>query len=958
MKRAAVGGEGYVLDHFNATAVANYLKRFDEAFAATGQPWPHSFFNDSYEVYNADWTPGIFEEFLKYRGYKLEEHMDQLLGYNRDTDYQVLADYRETLGDMLLNNFTRQWTAWAHGHGATTRNQGHGSPANLIDVYAAVDIPEIEGFGLTNFGIRGLRTDPGFFRANYSDFSTLKYASSAAHVTGKPYTSSETFTWLTEHFRTSLSQMKPDLDLMFVAGVNHVFFHGTTYSPREAQWPGWKFYASIDMSPTNSIWRDAPYLMQYIERCQSFLQMGQPDNDLLVYAPFHYAWHKGTGTWKTPLQLFDINTLSDKMPELKNCVGAIEAAGLDCDYISDQLLLTTSFVDGQLQTAAGTRYRGLVVPVSKYMPAATQSHLDALAEQGAKIVYAYDNDALASIGAPAEELRTRLGLRMLRRKNDTGHHYFISNLSAEDVSDYVKLTVDFQSAVLFDPMTGSMSNARIEDGRVYVSLKSGQSVVLQTYGSAVRAGSDYVKTQELNPQTIVGPWTLKFTADTYPAEGLQTYQLEQLQPWQDLDDATGKAMGTGIYETSFEVSPDLHKAAAGGFRLDLGDVRESARVYVNDVLAGCAWSAPFIIDCGNLIREGRNTLRIEVTNLPANRIRQMDADGTVWRIFKDVNILDIVNGSEGSSGVTSYAGWDKMPSGLNSTVRLIPLLKTGDQLMAALTGFTLSDGSHYATYQLTTGSGLPIVRLTAADASGRSFTGFSQTLNADGSATIVMTGLSEDYVVFTAADANGRNYQACLLAKGAYEQKKCVDFTGSDGPECGWNSIAAAAMTGFDAATKLNRYISKKSGVAVTEMFSGLTFTAGMANYYYFYPQYGMMALRDGHIVTDAARGDIALLSYLHGTGDTQYAAADSVVVLAQCEREGEELKVPLHSMNDGYVYRTYSLYSPRHATGVQPMLADRHSDNALYNLQGQRVLTPRRGIYLQRGRKIVVKSQ
>lgn len=51
----------------------------------------------------------------------------------------------------------------------------------------------------------------------------LKYASSAAHIAGKTYTSSETFTWLTEHFRTSLSQCKPDMDLMFVSGVNHMF---------------------------------------------------------------------------------------------------------------------------------------------------------------------------------------------------------------------------------------------------------------------------------------------------------------------------------------------------------------------------------------------------------------------------------------------------------------------------------------------------------------------------------------------------------------------------------------------------------------------------------------------------------------------------------------------------------------------------------------------------------------
>ena len=125
----------------------------------------------------------------------------------------------------------------------------------------------------------------------------LKYAPSAAHICGKPYTSSETFTWLTEHFRTSLSQLKPDIDLMFCAGVNHMFFHGTCYSPKEDTWPGWKFYASIDMSPTNSIWRDAPYFMQYVERCQSFLQWGEPDNDFLVYLPVRDMWQKQRCTY-------------------------------------------------------------------------------------------------------------------------------------------------------------------------------------------------------------------------------------------------------------------------------------------------------------------------------------------------------------------------------------------------------------------------------------------------------------------------------------------------------------------------------------------------------------------------------------------------------------------------------------------------------------------------------------
>lgn len=359
--------------------MANYLQHIDSAFVASKTPYPHTFFNDSYEVYGANWTPNLLTEFEKYHGYKLQDKFPEFL----DGDAVVVSDYRETLGDMLLHNFTEQWTKWANKRGAITRNQAHGSPANLIDCYAAVDIPEIEGFGLTDFGIKGLRKDPGKTRPNFSDLSMLKYAPSAAHITGKKYTSSETFTWLTEHFRTSLSQMKPDMDLMFCAGVNHMFFHGTAYSPKNDTWPGWKFYASVDMSPTNSIWRDAPELMKYITNCQTYLQWGQPDNDFLVYLPVRDMWRKDTKNW---LMQFDIHSMAKKAPEFIKVILDIDKAGFDCDYISDKYLRTCTFKNGMIETAAGTRYKGIIIPGNNIMPSDVIEHISELKSQGAKII--------------------------------------------------------------------------------------------------------------------------------------------------------------------------------------------------------------------------------------------------------------------------------------------------------------------------------------------------------------------------------------------------------------------------------------------------------------------------------------------------------------------------------------------------------------------------------------------
>ena len=668
VKRAAPGGEGLVIDHFDKRAVANYLHHIEEAFERTHTPYPHTFFNDSYEVADATWTPTLFEEFERRRGYKLEDHLPELIGKpftlhpSPFTTHQVLADYRETLGDLLLENFTEQWTAWAHKHGAITRNQAHGSPANLIDCYAAVDIPEIEGFGLSDFGIKGLRTDPGKTRKNDSDYSMFKYAPSAAHVCGKPYTSSETFTWLTEHFRTSLSQLKPDLDLMFCAGVNHMFFHGTCYSPKDDEWPGWKFYASIDMSPTNSIWRDAPYFMQYVERCQSFLQWGQPDNDFLVLLPVRDAWQKNP---RKLLMQFSIHAMGQLMPEFRQTILDIDRAGFDCDYISERLLMGVTYKDGMLETKAGTRYRGLIIPGSGQMPETVKAHIAQLKAQGAHIFYDINANTLRTAARP-EPMKTDCGLKAIRRRNATGYHYFIANLTPDDINTIEPLSVDFKDAVWFNPLNGDITPATFDQHGLVISLRSGESRILQTFNEAHESHESHESHETHRPHettvTVNGPWTLSFTEEAPKVE--KTFALDKLQTWETLDDLAAVTMGTGVYTTHIRLSAKDIKDTTG-WLIDLGDVRESARVYINGVFIGCAWSVPFVLDCKNALKKGDNEIRIEVTNLPANRIADLDRKGVKWRKMEEINVVDI------NYKKTTYNEWEPVPSGLNSEVRLI-----------------------------------------------------------------------------------------------------------------------------------------------------------------------------------------------------------------------------------------------------------------------------------------------
>lgn len=666
VKRPAPGGEGYVMDHLDSAAVAKYIKYFEDKFEAAGNPYPATFFNDSYEIFGADWSPRFFEEFEKRRGYRLQDHLPELLNLATDTyngvANQIRSDYRETMADMYLDNFIKPWNDFCHRHNVKTRNQSHGSPSNLIDTYASVDIPEIEGYGMTPLNIKGLRQEAnGFTAKNSSDFATLKLASSAAHVMGKELTSSETFTWFTEHFRTSLSQMKPEMDLMFLAGVNRMFFHGTTYSPQDAAWPGWKFYASIDMSPTNSIWTDAPEFMKYVSRCQSFLQMGKPDNDILVYFTCQDSWHTKGTNW---LRLCAISEFAQQYTKLDRAVDSLDVYGYGTDYISDNMIRNLQFENGEFVTEGGARYKAMMIPVAANMPADVKAKLDSLKALGANIISEKRDENLFNEVCKPEPMRRQMGLRFIRRANDTGYHYFISNLTDKDVADYVELAVNFESAALFNPIDGTIKRALVKDGKIYLNLKSGESVILQTFNNDISSAELALDTDESeNSETTIamdGVWTL--------AVGEKNYSLDAPQTWETLDADAAKFMGTGTYTTSVTLTEEDLQSSAD-IIIDLGDVRESAKVTVNGVYVGTAWSVPFALSIKSALKAGENVISIAVTNLPANKIRQMDKDGAHWRIFEDINISTISNEAVGTT-TTSFAGWALAKSGLNSKVAL------------------------------------------------------------------------------------------------------------------------------------------------------------------------------------------------------------------------------------------------------------------------------------------------
>ena len=669
VKRPAPGGEGPSIDPFSVTATAHYLTMFGERMASLPRGAIRSYFHDSFE-YTGDASAGLFDAFTQRRGYDLATELPALTGRG-DADHiaRVKSDYRQTLDEMLLENFVGQLTTWSHARGSLMREQAHGSPGNLLDLYAASDIPETEIFGV----LRGPDADP----------LINKFASSAAHVAGRRLASAESFTWLGEHFTGTLDQIKQATDRMFLAGINHLIYHGTAYSPSNVPWPGWQFYASTEFNPRNTFWRDLPAFNQYVARVQSFLQAGEPDNDVLLYWPISDNWHDPAGR-RMDFRVHDPTWFHSR--PFGKVARVLHESGYGADYVSDRQLANQISAPGGRLRAHGAAYMALIVPATEHMPPETFTRLLTLAREGATVIFAgalpSDVPGLARLAerraqlasstreiawrAPSAGVRSAtLGkgrllsgneiepllvaagvrrdplaeqkeLRIIRRRSAEGRHYFI--VASQPVDRWIPLTGHPASVALMDPMSGRTGLARLRRMghgiEARVQLDSGQSMIVRAFDRAVRGAVWPYAGTRAAPAALHGTWSVSFV-DGGPVLP-HAFTTDSVTRWDGRGDPDAdRFAGTARYTLTFD-APDIE----GRHTLALGRVAESARVRLNGRDLGVLFAGPFRVETGPLRRTG-NVLEVEVTNVSANRIRDLDAQGVPWKNFRDINFVGI-----------------------------------------------------------------------------------------------------------------------------------------------------------------------------------------------------------------------------------------------------------------------------------------------------------------------------
>jgi hypothetical protein len=707
VKRAGPGGEGLCINPYSPAAVKFHFDWLDDRLRDGGGLAPRAFYYDSFE--NAgNWAPELPDRFKQWRGYEISDHAPALGGAGDPEEVRrVMCDYRETLSDLVLGS-VRYIARWATERGSGLRMQAHGAPANLLDMYAAASIPETEVFGANKFDIPGYRRDSRWSLDQPHSELVHRFASSAAHVAGRNLVISESFTWLRNHFHTALSHLKPEADRLLLCGINGIYYHGTCYSPEKTEWPGWLFYASTQMNARNSIFRDVPALNAYLTRCQSVLQQGQPHSDILLYWPVADLW-MSSGNREKRFTVHDSSWI-----ENTSCGEAAQwlmKQGYPFDFVSDAQFGQTRWEKGQLITEGGAAYRTVLVPAASFMKIETARRLIELAEAGATVVvwrhlpesvpgwHEYANreqelkallgrlefkEGVATVGkgrvmldenlaalmartSIAREALVDHGLKFIRRKLPGEVVYFIANQSAKPVDEWVPVATPCRSAVLMDPMTGALGKARMRTENtgteVYLQLQPGETRILRALLEKDAGELSWPLVRQAGePLAVNGPWNIRFIegGPVLPAPAT----IEKLGSWTELADAEAQRFaGSACYSTTVTLPGNT----ADRWLLDLGDVRESARVRVNGKPAGVVVAHPFRLNVTDFLKAGDNMIEIEVTNLSANRIRDLDRRKVAWKKFYEINIVDH------NYKKFDASDWPDEPAGLLGPVTLIPM---------------------------------------------------------------------------------------------------------------------------------------------------------------------------------------------------------------------------------------------------------------------------------------------
>ncbi|MDB5275730.1 MAG: acetyl xylan esterase [Ferruginibacter sp.] len=665
---APIPGLGFEADKFDTIALEAHLNQYIgkllkkigqlDTLSGGGLKKIHM---DSWEMGAQNWTAQFRQQFIKRRGYDplpfYPVYDGNIVG-SLEISERFLWDLRQTSQELVLENHAQYLKTYAHRHGWKLSIEPYDmNPAADLELGAVADIPMCE-FWSKAFGFN-------------SSFSCAE-ATSIAHVNGIPLVPAEAFTADDrEGWKQYPGSMKEQGDWAFAAGINRFVYHtfqsqtlpdnlkpGMTMGPYGVHW-----------NRSQTWWPMVGGYHNYISRCQFVLQQGRAVADILyltpegaphVFRPPHSALigeepirdrrgfnfdgcspgqllsasvkdnqvvFPGGAAYKI-LVLPAVQTMTPALLEKIKTLVYEGAIVVGSPPMKSPGLSGYPACDEQVKQLAQTIWGTTVVPDNQSIHTYGKGKVVWGKAAAAQLEGFYPNydftAALLKDMQVVNDFESAASLRYTHRITADQDIYFVSNKASQLVNTTCLFRSQKGRPELWDPLTGEIKilpEFSKANGQTSIPLHfdAYQSFFIvfknDTTQSAVPEKTNFPVSKNIT--TLNAAWTVSFDPDW---GGPKKITFDSLIDWTKHPEQGIKYYsGIATYKQAFDVD-GVVKTKNNRLYLDLGEVKNIARVKLNGKDLGVVWTAPWKVEITSAVKEKNNHLEIEVANLWPNRL--------------------------------------------------------------------------------------------------------------------------------------------------------------------------------------------------------------------------------------------------------------------------------------------------------------------------------------------------
>lgn len=679
--RPSPNSAGPIIDHFDSLATEMHVKYFiDRLLPVLGGDFRTTalkyFYLASYEAKEFAWTSSLPATFRQLHGYDISKFLPAIFNqdfFGKDVTESFNYDFSKTFSELMIRNHYRKAKEICNQYGLQIISEAggpghlHHIPVETLKALGSLDIPRGEFWYNREF----------FKEDSLVDYIWLvKEIAAASNIYKRGIVEEEAFTSYWD-WQEGPGDLKTIADRAFCEGMNRLVIHGFSHNPAEFGAPGIVYWAGTHYNDRQTWWPKIRPFNDYLARISYVLQNSKFVADVLYY-------------------------YGDDIPNLVPPKNTRFKAGDGYDYeiVNTEILLKELTVENGEWVLPGVgRYKVLSLGKGHRSNAEAMKKISALQAKGGMLA---GDDIPQSLNIPPDFTypgHEKGELDYIHYQSGEADFYLIRNTTDEPVSRYCTFRQQEKTPEIWDPVTGKTITVPIReayDGRTRIPLSFpprgtyflvfSNSPSPKGYQRIEAPGEDpphllYTQNGIIFPENgryrliddqgitesiqngislnIVSPWIVSF------GQGKPfTSTFTELTSWTTSSNPDIRYYsGIASYEATFSAeSPGNDEVIF----LDLGEVAEVADVWINGRHTGISWCRPHRFDVSSLLKQGTNTIRVEIANTWSNRLT---GDAIKGEKFTQTNIV---------KANKNMVPWKDLPlkkSGLLGPTRLIRLKK-------------------------------------------------------------------------------------------------------------------------------------------------------------------------------------------------------------------------------------------------------------------------------------------